>query len=263
MPEIHPLPGTPPSPPTGGQVTHLDAASPPRRIDSAQRTSGEPLHVTALFENDAAAAARQTILDRTNAAASSGMHRHGPLAYARAALASELLRERAKDVEVQLAAGESADRQMELVATVPAADAGDVAIKLAAAVRQMINIETAAEGPDTAEARAAEVQAVIADFFTYFNTITESRRANPVGDVASVIANATIDGQPISAFDAISYYVIIATAGHDTTSSSTAASTPSCSAKSTTRRRRRARSSARRRSRRRSRSARRWRSSAR
>jgi cytochrome P450 len=78
------------------------------------------------------------------------------------------------------------------------------------------------EGPDTAEARAAEVQAVIADFFTYFNTITESRRANPVGDVASVIANATIDGQPISAFDAISYYVIIATAGHDTTSSSTA-----------------------------------------
>jgi len=78
------------------------------------------------------------------------MHRHGPLAYARAALASELLRERAKDVEVQLAAGESADRQMELVATVPAADAGDVAIKLAAAVRQMINIETAAEGPQQA-----------------------------------------------------------------------------------------------------------------
>jgi len=36
-----------------------------------------------------------------------------------------------------------------------------------------------------------------------------------------VIANATIDGQQISAFDAVSYYVIIATAGHDTTSSST------------------------------------------
>jgi hypothetical protein len=78
------------------------------------------------------------------------------------------------------------------------------------------------DGPDTAEARAAEIQAVIADFFSYFNTITESRRANPIGDVASVIANATIDGQPITPFDAISYYVIIATAGHDTTSSSTA-----------------------------------------
>jgi cytochrome P450 len=75
---------------------------------------------------------------------------------------------------------------------------------------------------DSEESRAAEIQAVIADFFGYFNSITESRKANPIDDVASVIANATIDGSPISAFDAISYYVIIATAGHDTTSSSTA-----------------------------------------
>lgn len=77
-------------------------------------------------------------------------------------------------------------------------------------------------GDDSPEARAAEIQAVIADFFAYFNNITEARRANPIGDVASVIANAKVDGQTISAFDAISYYVIIATAGHDTTSSSTA-----------------------------------------
>jgi cytochrome P450 len=77
-------------------------------------------------------------------------------------------------------------------------------------------------GAVTPEERAAEIQQVIADFFTYFNTITEARKANPVDDVASVIANATIDGAPITPFDAISYYVIIATAGHDTTSSSTA-----------------------------------------
>jgi hypothetical protein len=37
-----------------------------------------------------------------------------------------------------------------------------------------------------------------------------------------VIANAKVDGEQISAFDAVSYYLIIATAGHDTTSSSTA-----------------------------------------
>ena len=60
------------------------------------------------------------------------------------------------------------------------------------------------------------------DFFNYFTALTESRRANPVADVASVIANAKVDGQLISAFDAVSYYLIIATAGHDTTSSSTA-----------------------------------------
>ena len=40
--------------------------------------------------------------------------------------------------------------------------------------------------------------------------------------MASVIANAQIDGAPIGELEAMSYYVIIATAGHDTTSSSTA-----------------------------------------
>ncbi|HWA64064.1 MAG TPA: cytochrome P450 [Caulobacteraceae bacterium] len=75
---------------------------------------------------------------------------------------------------------------------------------------------------ESPEARAMAIQAVLADFFNYFNALTEDRRANPREDVASVIANAEIDGQRISAFDAVSYYVIIATAGHDTTSSSTA-----------------------------------------
>ena len=74
----------------------------------------------------------------------------------------------------------------------------------------------------TPEASARAIQAVLADFFNYFNALTEDRKARPRDDVASVIANATIDGAQISAFDAVSYYVIIATAGHDTTSSSTA-----------------------------------------
>ncbi|HEY2048542.1 MAG TPA: cytochrome P450 [Caulobacteraceae bacterium] len=78
------------------------------------------------------------------------------------------------------------------------------------------------EGGATPEARQADIQATMADFFNYFNALTEDRRARPRDDVASTIANATIDGQPISAFDAVSYYLIIATAGHDTTSSSTA-----------------------------------------
>jgi cytochrome P450 len=74
---------------------------------------------------------------------------------------------------------------------------------------------------DSAEALAM-LQGVLADFFMYFNAITEARRANPTDDLATVIANAQIDGQPIGAFEAMSYYVIVATAGHDTTSSSTA-----------------------------------------
>ena len=59
-------------------------------------------------------------------------------------------------------------------------------------------------------------------FFQYFAKVIADRRANPRDDVASVIANGTIDGEPIPEREALSYYVITATAGHDTTSSSAA-----------------------------------------
>jgi cytochrome P450 len=79
------------------------------------------------------------------------------------------------------------------------------------------------EGAEATPAqRELDVQATLTDFFNYFNALTEDRRARPRDDVASTIANASIDGRPISAFDAVSYYLIVATAGHDTTSSSTA-----------------------------------------
>ncbi len=60
--------------------------------------------------------------------------------------------------------------------------------------------------------------AVITDFFGYFNALTADRRAHPTDDLASTIANATIDGRPLNELELISYYVIVATAGHDTTS---------------------------------------------
>ena len=68
----------------------------------------------------------------------------------------------------------------------------------------------------------AERMAVLLGFFQYFMALTADRRAKPTDDLASTIANATIDGQLLNDFDAASYYVIIATAGHDTTSSSIA-----------------------------------------
>lgn len=64
--------------------------------------------------------------------------------------------------------------------------------------------------------------AVINDFFVYFTALTEARRAEPTGDLASVIANAKIDGDDLTLMQTISYYVIAATAGHDTTASAMA-----------------------------------------
>lgn len=66
------------------------------------------------------------------------------------------------------------------------------------------------------------IQAVVMDFVNYFNAVTEDRRARPRDDLASVIANGQIDGQPLGHIEAMGYYIIAATAGHDTTSSTTA-----------------------------------------
>lgn len=64
--------------------------------------------------------------------------------------------------------------------------------------------------------------AVVQDFFAYFTELTKQRRETPTGDLTSVIANALIEGQPLTDIQTISYYVIAATAGHDTTSASMA-----------------------------------------
>jgi hypothetical protein len=56
------------------------------------------------------------------------------------------------------------------------------------------------------------------DMFQYFNGVTASRREHPTEDLASAIANARVDGEPLSDIDTVSYYLIVATAGHDTTS---------------------------------------------
>lgn len=56
------------------------------------------------------------------------------------------------------------------------------------------------------------------DMFSYFNGVTAARRANPTEDLSSAIANARIDGEPLSDIETVSYYLIVATAGHDTTS---------------------------------------------
>ena len=66
------------------------------------------------------------------------------------------------------------------------------------------------------------VAASVAGFEEYFAALTAQKRARPTDDVASTIANATIDGEPLNDRDMMGYYMILAAAGHDTTSASTA-----------------------------------------
>jgi cytochrome P450 len=81
-----------------------------------------------------------------------------------------------------------------------------------------------AEDPDIARMGEDESMfAVLMDFVNYFTALANDRRAHPTGDLASVVANAEINGGPLADLDTIGHYVIIATAGHDTTSSAIAA----------------------------------------
>jgi len=76
-------------------------------------------------------------------------------------------------------------------------------------------------GDDTEFQRGTNPEDILAtmmDFFSYFGAVTAARRETPTEDLASAIANATINGEPLTDMDTLSYYVIVASAGHDTTS---------------------------------------------
>ena len=59
---------------------------------------------------------------------------------------------------------------------------------------------------------------IFAQFATYFDGLTEDRRAHPTDDLATVIATSEVNGCPMDGNARLWYYTIVATAGHDTTS---------------------------------------------
>lgn len=78
-----------------------------------------------------------------------------------------------------------------------------------------------AEDPDIARlAEDGALLSVLLDFVSYFTDLANIRRETPTSDLASVIANATINGALLDDLDMLGHYVIIATAGHDTTANS-------------------------------------------
>ena len=78
------------------------------------------------------------------------------------------------------------------------------------------------QDPDQGRGEDTEAgMGVLLDFFAYFKGVVEDRRKNPTDDLASVLANATVDGDYLEELDLISYFIITATAGHDTTSATT------------------------------------------
>jgi cytochrome P450 len=56
------------------------------------------------------------------------------------------------------------------------------------------------------------------EFSAYFQDVIEDRKKNPQEDLATVLATAEVDGDPMDPLDQMSYFIIAASAGHDTTS---------------------------------------------
>lgn len=87
-------------------------------------------------------------------------------------------------------------------------------------ILRLTNQLFASDDPDLQRKGEDRRQATIEmglEFVQLFNGIIEDRRANPRDDLASVLANARIDGQPMGMMETLGYYLITFSAGHDTT----------------------------------------------
>ena len=67
------------------------------------------------------------------------------------------------------------------------------------------------------ETREQAVRELGLELYQLFTGIIEDRRKNPRDDLASVLANGKVNGEPMGPLETFGYYLITFTAGHDTT----------------------------------------------
>jgi cytochrome P450 len=65
--------------------------------------------------------------------------------------------------------------------------------------------------------RRKAVAELAMEFVGLFKGIIEDRRANPTDDLASLLANGRVNGEPMGLMETLGYYLITFSAGHDTT----------------------------------------------
>jgi hypothetical protein len=70
------------------------------------------------------------------------------------------------------------------------------------------------------ETRDEAIRELGLELYQLFAGIIEDRRKNPRDDLATVLANGTVNGEPMGPLETFGYYLITFTAGHDTTKNS-------------------------------------------
>jgi len=87
-------------------------------------------------------------------------------------------------------------------------------------ILRLTNELFAADDPDLqrkGDDRAKAMKELAMELFGLFNGIIEDRRANPTDDLASLLANGKVNGEPMGVMETVGYYLITFSAGHDTT----------------------------------------------
>lgn len=59
------------------------------------------------------------------------------------------------------------------------------------------------------------------EFFQYFNQLCEDRRKSPRDDLASALANGSVNGEPLPPFELLSFFALLIVAGNETTRNAT------------------------------------------
>jgi cytochrome P450 len=86
-------------------------------------------------------------------------------------------------------------------------------------VLRLTNVTFGFSDDDYHEGRALNEtrQVTMAELYEYFTRLAASRREHPTDDLASVLAHAEVNGEPLPDLELISYYIVVGTAGHETT----------------------------------------------
>jgi cytochrome P450 len=87
-------------------------------------------------------------------------------------------------------------------------------------ILRLTNELFALDDPDLQRAGEDRQQATLElglELYQLFDKIIQDRRANPRDDLASLLANGTIDDEPMGMMETVGYYLITFSAGHDTT----------------------------------------------
>jgi linalool 8-monooxygenase len=132
------------------------------------------------------------------------------------------IRERVSQLVAEIPLGESVNLVPVLSAPLPLmtlAELLGVSIDLWPKLYDWTNAFVGEDDPEFRQSPEA-MAATLGEFFAFGQELFDARRAEPTGDIASLLANAEIDGEPVPFRDFIGNLILVLVGGNETTRNS-------------------------------------------